>query len=101
FIVFLIGWYFTYLYENQSQKHDASEVVIDEMAGVFITLAFVPVDIWYYVIGFLMFRIFDVLKPYPVYMIDRQKTPFSVMFDDVVAGFMAGLVMWVLVWIMI
>ena len=96
--IFLIGWYFTAIYEKHSDKHDASEVVIDEMAGTFVTLAFIPVDLIYYTIAFFMFRAFDIIKPYPIGAIDRQKTPFSVMFDDMVAGLFAGLVMWVIVW---
>ena len=99
--VFLIGWYFTAIYEKHSDKHDASEVVIDEMAGTFVTLAFIPVDLVYYTIAFFMFRIWDIVKPYPIRAIDRQKTPFSVMFDDMVAGLGAGICMWIIVWLMI
>ena len=96
FIAFIIGWIATAIYEKHSKKHDASEVVIDEMAGMFLTLALIPVDIELYVIGFFVFRFFDIIKPFPARTIDRQKTPFSVMLDDVIAGIYSMIVVWIL-----
>lgn len=93
-IIFLLGWWATTVYESQTQKHDASEIVIDETAGICITLAVVPVDVTLYAIGFLLFRFFDIAKIYPANHIDAQKTPFSVMFDDVIAGFYAMVCLW-------
>lgn len=101
FIILIIGWYFTNIYEKINNKHDASEIVIDEMAGVFITLSFIPVDVWYYIAGFFIFRFFDILKPYPINIIDNQKTAFSVMLDDLIAGLYAGITLWVLLWIVL
>ena len=69
------------------------------MAGLFITLSFIPVDVWYYIAGFLIFRFFDIFKPYPINLIDEQKTAFSVMFDDIIAGLYAGMTLWIILWI--
>jgi len=93
FIILIIGWYFTNIYEKINHKHDASEIVIDEMAGVFITLSFIPVNVWYYIAGFFIFRFINI--------IDNQKTAFSVMFDDLIAGLYAGITLWILLWIVL
>lgn len=97
-ILFFIGWWAVAKFEDATGTHDASEIVIDETVGVFITLSIVPLELSYYILGFIAFRIFDIFKPYPIKVIDNLKTPFSVMFDDVIAGIMAGLVMWGILW---
>ena len=97
-ILFFVGWWTVAQFEKITGTHDASEVVIDETVGVFITLSVVPLELSYYVLGFVVFRIFDILKPYPIKAIDNLKTPFSVMFDDVVAGILAGLVILGVLW---
>ena len=95
-IVFFIGWIATTVYEKNTTRHDASEVVIDEMAGMFLTLAIIPVDMTLYVVAFFVFRFFDIVKVFPANVIDRQKTPFSVMMDDIFAGIYAMVVVWVI-----
>jgi phosphatidylglycerophosphatase A len=63
-----------------------------------LTLALVPVDPVVYAIGFLLFRVFDVLKPWPANFVDRTVTGgFGVMLDDVVAGIYAGAALWLIV----
>lgn len=72
---------------------DAGEIVIDEVAGQWLTLAFLPPDILAYILGFALFRAADVLKPFPAGYIDRRlKGPAGVMGDDLVAGVYAGVV---------
>lgn len=94
FVVFMVGWIATAIYEKHNKKHDAGEVVIDEMAGMFLTLVLIPVDMVLYGVAFFVFRFFDIVKPFPIRTIDRQKTPFSVMLDDVVAGIYSMVVIW-------
>lgn len=102
--------------QQQGSEHDPSEIVIDELAGMWITYA-----VWYLWIvgvtsdranvmmpevdaaalfllaGFLLFRFFDILKPWPISWADRKvKGGFGVMFDDVLAGFAAGSVLYIL-----
>ena len=61
--------------------------MIDEVAGQWIALLFVPADPAAYGIGFVLFRLFDVAKPWPVCLIDRRvKGGVGVMLDDAVAG---------------
>jgi phosphatidylglycerophosphatase A len=65
---------------------DASPIVIDEVAGYLVTMALVPWSWETAVAGFLLFRLFDVVKPWPASAFDRVKSGFGVVMDDVAAG---------------
>lgn len=80
---------------------DPSEVVIDELAGCLIALAFVPWRLPWVAAAFLLFRLLDILKPGPIRTIDRRTTSgWGVMGDDVVAGLAAGLLLAGLRWLL-
>jgi phosphatidylglycerophosphatase A len=68
---------------------DASPIVIDEVAGYLVTMALVPWSWPGVVAGALLFRVFDVLKPWPASAFDRMKNGFGVVLDDVAAGVFA------------
>jgi phosphatidylglycerophosphatase A len=65
---------------------DASPIVIDEVAGYLVTMIGAPVSWPAALGGFLLFRVFDVLKPWPASALDRVKNGFGVAMDDVAAG---------------
>jgi phosphatidylglycerophosphatase A len=65
---------------------DASPIVIDEVAGYLLTMALLPFSWPTVAVGFLLFRAFDVLKPWPASAFDRVKNGFGVVMDDLVAG---------------
>lgn len=72
---------------------DHSRIVIDEVAGMATTALFVPATWTAAIVVFVVFRIFDVLKPYPAGLIDRRgRGGFGVVGDDLVAGAYAGIV---------
>jgi phosphatidylglycerophosphatase A len=74
--------------------HDHAAIVWDEFAGFFITMLFVPTSITTVILGFCLFRIFDIFKPWPASVIDtRIKGGLGVMLDDVFAGIYALLVL--------
>ena len=77
-------------YEAHSGKKDASEVVIDELAGQWIVLLAVPLDWRWWLAAFVLFRLFDIIKPEPVRMAERLPGGLGVMADDVVAGVLAA-----------
>jgi phosphatidylglycerophosphatase A len=68
---------------------DASPIVIDEVAGYLVTMALVPWSWGTAIAGFLLFRFFDVVKPWPANVFDRMKNGFGVVMDDVAAGIWA------------
>jgi phosphatidylglycerophosphatase A len=88
FITFAIGWWATARYTQHSENKDPKEVVIDEVSGQALVLLLVPQTLLGYALGFVLFRLFDILKPWPVSWADRRfKTPFGVMLDDTLAAF--------------
>jgi phosphatidylglycerophosphatase A len=65
---------------------DSGKVVIDEIAGFFVTMFFIPFT-WYWLLGaFLIFRLFDVIKPGPIRRLQHLKGGVGIMIDDVLAG---------------
>ena len=74
--------------------HDHPAIVWDEFVGFFITMFMVPVSWQSILVGFILFRIFDILKPWPISFIDKKMTGgLGIMFDDVLAGFFAFAIM--------
>jgi phosphatidylglycerophosphatase A len=68
---------------------DASAIVIDEVVGFLVTVALVPFSWRAAAFGFVLFRLFDIAKPWPVSVLDRVKSAWGVMLDDVAAGLYA------------
>lgn len=73
-----------------SDKIDPQEVVIDEVMGMVVALAFVPLRFPTIALGFLLFRIFDVTKPFPVRRLERLPGGWGIVMDDVMAGVYAN-----------
>ena len=78
-------------------QEDPSQVVIDEVAGQWLALAVVPSVIsvanplWTLMVAFLMFRLFDIIKPWPINGLERLPGGWGIMADDLAAGLLAGL----------
>lgn len=90
--VFLLGWWASNQAEIDLGRHDAPEVVIDEVAGYLVTMFLAPASLGMMALGFVLFRFFDILKPWPVSWAD-DKVPggMGVMADDILAGLYACL----------
>ena len=70
--------------------HDDSSIVWDEVAGMLITMLAVPLSWQTLLVGFMLFRFFDILKPWPISYLDRHvHGGFGIMIDDVLAGLFA------------
>jgi phosphatidylglycerophosphatase A len=67
-------------------EHDAPQIVIDEIVGVWIAVYAMPFKWQYYLYALLLFRFFDILKPLFIKRLDQMKNDWSVMLDDVLAG---------------
>ncbi len=75
-------------------EHDFGGIVWDEIAGFLITMWFVAFSWQNLILGFVLFRLFDIIKPWPIRWIDRQIAGgFGIMLDDVIAAVFAGVVM--------
>lgn len=70
--------------------HDHSGIVIDEVAGFLITMIAVPFQWQWILVGFVLFRLFDIVKPWPISWLDKRvQGGFGIMIDDVLAGVFA------------
>ena len=85
-------------YQTVTSRHDAPEVVIDEVAGQWIALLAVPLDWRWYLLAFLLFRLFDIVKPGPVRMAENLPGGIGVMADDIVAGVLAAACLLLIRW---
>jgi len=78
--------------------HDHSGIVWDEFAGYLITMIAIPVHVWTILLGFLLFRLFDIWKPWPIKYFDKHvKGGLGIMMDDVVAGLISWAILYALV----
>ncbi len=102
-VVFMIGWWATRIETAGSDDPDPSEIVIDEVAGMWVALwpvslgaimQDVPITaLWPgWIVAFFAFRAFDIWKPGPIGLADRMHTPLGVMLDDILAGALAAMV---------
>ena len=80
--------------------HDARKIVIDEWAGMLIALLFVPPVLLYYVLAFVAFRVFDVVKVFPARQFERLPAGWGVTMDDVAAGIQANLLVQIMIYLM-
>lgn len=94
FAVIILGIFAAQAYESDASEHDSKEIVIDEVAGFLITMALVPCTIKSVILGFVLFRIFDIFKPWPISALDKKvKGGVGVMVDDIAAGIAASIIM--------
>ncbi len=85
-----IGWWAAGRYARVSGRRDPSEVVVDEVAGMLIPLAAAGTDPVLIGIAFCLFRVFDIVKPFPVSWLDAKVSGgLGVMLDDLAAGVLA------------
>ncbi len=73
------------------EKDDPAEVVIDEIAGLLLTLFLLPATGFNLCFGFILFRVFDILKPYPIRRLEKVAGGAGIVLDDLLAGTYANL----------
>ncbi|MEO6239166.1 MAG: phosphatidylglycerophosphatase A [Vicinamibacterales bacterium] len=79
---------------------DPGAVVIDEVVGMLITLAFIPVSWSGAIAGFVIFRVFDVIKPYPANRLEKCHGGFGIMADDAMAGIYSNVTLRLVMWLL-
>ena len=91
-LVFVVGFFTAGSAEKILDRADAGPIVIDEILGMFITLTLAPNHPAAWLLGFILFRIFDITKPFPVSWFDQRiHGGIGIMMDDVMAGIYAFL----------
>ena len=90
-VIFLVGIWAGQRHATRLGRDDPGEVVIDEVAAQWLALAPLALDWRLWLVAFLLFRLFDIVKPWPASWCDRRLAGgFGIMADDMVAGLYAG-----------
>ena len=96
-IIFIYAFYAVSDYIKNNKNKDPNEIVIDEVIGQFIPIYLYEIShgiqknpqesFFFYILIFILFRFFDIKKPFPIYIFDKNfKNSFGVIFDDILAG---------------
>ncbi len=93
-VLFALGVWLCDTCANNLGVHDHPAIVFDEWVGFLITMIAAPRSLWFVALGFVLFRIFDVLKPWPIGVADKRVSGgLGIMVDDVIAGIFAAITM--------
>lgn len=89
-LLFLVGIWLCEKTARALGVHDHSGIVWDEIVGFLVTMTAIPFNAWWILLGFVFFRVFDIIKPWPIHWLDRRVPGgFGIMLDDVLAGIYA------------
>ena len=87
----LFSWFVCNKADHDSKSKDNSYIVIDEVAGMLVALSFISHDAILYFFAFLLFRLLDISKPWPISWVDKNvKGGLGILLDDLIAGLFAG-----------
>lgn len=92
-VIFFIGVRAAQKAEKILNKKDPGVVVIDEAAGYLVTMCFLPFSITAAFTGFFLFRMFDILKPFPIRRLEKIPGGWGIMMDDLLAGIYSSLML--------
>ncbi|MCH8021265.1 phosphatidylglycerophosphatase A [candidate division KSB1 bacterium] len=90
-LIFFTGVWAANQVEKETKVHDNQIIVIDEIVGMLITVALFEKTLIWLVVGFLLFRFFDIMKPFPAKSSEKIPHGWGVMMDDVIAGIYSAL----------
>ena len=97
-IVFILGTISSSIVEK-ILGNDPSMVVIDEIVGMWVSLVFLPNNLYIWLAAFVIFRIFDIIKPFPCKQLEKINSGLGIMLDDVMAGIYTNLLLQLTVFI--
>jgi len=90
-LIFISGIWICQKSADALGAHDHGSIVWDEIAGYYLVMLFVPITALSLLLGFILFRIFDILKPWPIKYLDKHiHGGLGIMLDDILAGIFAG-----------
>jgi phosphatidylglycerophosphatase A len=99
-LMFVIGVWVCEITSRHLGVHDHGAIVWDEVVGYLLTMVMVPAELTWMIIGFFVFRLFDIWKPWPTRDLDRSvKGGFGIMLDDVMAAVYSSITMQVMLYI--
>jgi len=99
-IFYFVGVWAAQVYSDYLGVHDHGSIVWDEVVGYLITMIAIPVEWQWILLGFVLFRLFDIWKPWPIGWLDKKvHGGTGIMIDDVVAGIYAWVVLSIVVYL--
>jgi phosphatidylglycerophosphatase A len=97
--VFVSGTWAARAVIRRTGETDHQSIVIDEVVGILITTSVCAFVWWQYLLAFVLFRLFDIWKPWPVRVVDRRwKSAWGTMMDDACAAVLATAVLWAILY---
>ena len=92
-LMFFASVLFSSLAEKIYHKKDDQRIVIDEVAGVWLSVLFLPKTVLFLTLGFILFRIFDITKPLFIKKLQHMKGGLGITIDDIAAGFITNIIL--------
>lgn len=97
--LFAAGVWSGSLAERHYGREDPGYVVVDEVVGMLITLFLVPMTVLNVLVAFLIFRVLDIVKPFPARRLEHLHGGLGIMADDAIVGVYGNAIMWGLIWL--
>ncbi len=97
--LFAVGCWAGTVAERYFGGIDPGPIVVDEVVGMLITLAFIPVGLSGAILGFLIFRVYDIIKPFPAARLEKLHGGLGVMADDAMAAIYANITLHIALWL--
>jgi phosphatidylglycerophosphatase A len=97
--LFFAGVWASTIVEQVLERHDPGVVIVDEVVGMLVALMLLPPTITVTFLAFLLFRVFDIIKPYPARRCEQLSRGWGIMMDDVVAGLYVNVLIHIILWI--
>ena len=94
----VLGYVLTLSAYQSFGKHDPPAFVLDETCGMMLSVLWLPKTVPVYVAAFLLFRLLDIWKPWPIRWLQDLKHPFSIMHDDLAAGLFSNVILQGVLW---
>jgi len=92
-VLTIVGFWASGRAEHIFAKKDSRKIVIDEVCGMLVVLLFIPYNVCYIIGGFILYRIFDIIKIYPLNKLERLPAGWGIMLDDFAAGLYANIIL--------
>ncbi|ADC89156.1 phosphatidylglycerophosphatase A [Thermocrinis albus DSM 14484] len=95
--LYAVGYWSVNYMLDLTREEDPEEVVIDEVLGYTVVFVLVKPTLYHLLVGFVLFRILDIVKPFPIPWMEKLPKAHGVLMDDVTAGVITGLILYLLV----
>lgn len=100
-LLILFGFWICGIADKAAGVHDHSSIVWDEIVGYLLTLWMIPNDWQWIVIGFVLFRLYDIWKPWPISWLNHKVSGgVGVVVDDLLAGVFANITLQIIIWVL-